>query len=395
MVVSITTYFSRQRFLISIICFALFSLSENVLAKDSDDVSSGDACLKCHQKVWDNAVNKSYIHKPFLEKKCVLCHIQDDESVGKSRQFMQDPTVNWLESRRVTTPNHWFMVPFADIKDHVHVEYQVPGQGTIVEEITVPPIEELTELIDDGKPPEIDDITVKDLNRGLFLTATISWTTDELSTSQVYYGLKKLNRKSDHTFNYTKNHSVQLSELKFKEKYKFKVVSSDIFGNMAESKEYRFSTAKAKSKFPEADGGDTYSDFQKKFKLYKLEDKCVFRIAANRPILVALGIPKEIESKKEKLAADGVVPEKHNLKDVLMTNTTACEPCHGKYVKDRNHPINVSAKPGMAIPEEYFVLSNGNITCMTCHSAHGSDIEYRLVKSSKRELCIGCHLNKI
>nr|MBF0220894.1 hypothetical protein [Desulfobulbaceae bacterium] len=390
-----TTSFLRLRFLIIILCLALFSLSENLLAKQSDDVSTGNECLKCHQKTWDSGLLKSYIHKPFLEKKCVLCHIQDEALVGKSKQFMQDPKVNWLDSRRVTTPTHWFMVPFASINDHVHVEYQVPGQGTISEEIILPPVDELPELVDDNAPPKIENIQIEDISKGLFLTATVSWTTDELSTSQVYYGLKKINQRSDHTYNFTKDHRVQLSELKFKKKYRFKVVSNDIFGNMAESEEFVFSTAKAKPKFSKDNFEENQPDFQKKVKLYKLDDQCVFRIAANQPILVALGTPKESKEKKGHLAAEGVVPEKHNLKDSLMTNTTSCEPCHGKYVKDRNHPVNVSAKPGMAIPEEYFVLSNGNITCMTCHSAHSSDIEYRLVKSSKRELCIGCHLNKI
>jgi predicted CXXCH cytochrome family protein len=71
-----------------------------------------------------------------------------------------------------------------------------------------------------------------------------------------------------------------------------------------------------------------------------------------------------------------------------------CRSCHQNQ-NTATHPVNVYPKPGMIIPPEYPTLPDGRITCMSCHEAHGSDYEFLMIVSGKRELCIGCHRDMI
>lgn len=362
------THQPRQLFMIWFCTVLLLVIGVIALVADigratvasSSETASGDACLKCHQNIWDKAMAMSYIHKPFLEKKCVLCHIQDDQLVNEFREFMQDSNVQWLASRRVSMKAHWYVVPIAEINDHLLIDYQVSGVGTNREVIVLPPLDELTELVDDKTPPLIDQVKVTDVSRGLFLTATIKWDTDELANSELIYGMKKPTIMAGDSHSYTKHHRVQLTDLKFKKEYRCVIVSEDIFGNRSETKPFSFDTDHAKPKLHMNPGGNTdaVEEHTTKYKLYRLADSIAIRFVANTSVITALGTPKKSEKKGKDLAAKGLKPENHNLKDALTTNNTVCEPCHGRYVKDRNHPVNVPAKPGMEIPADYFVLSN-------------------------------------
>ncbi|MDY0190039.1 MAG: cytochrome c3 family protein [Desulfuromonas sp.] len=74
-------------------------------------------------------------------------------------------------------------------------------------------------------------------------------------------------------------------------------------------------------------------------------------------------------------------------------NLNICYRCHQNMLGWTSHPVDVVAPAGMIIPAEYPLLSGGLMSCMTCHTVHSSDREDRLLKDSKRELCIGCHTN--
>ena len=79
------------------------------------------------------------------------------------------------------------------------------------------------------------------------------------------------------------------------------------------------------------------------------------------------------------------------LTDKFTINTFTCRNCHLGIKEELSHPVNVYPKPGMIIPQEYPTLADGRILCMSCHAKHASDNEYRLLKSSKKALCTGCH----
>ncbi len=75
------------------------------------------------------------------------------------------------------------------------------------------------------------------------------------------------------------------------------------------------------------------------------------------------------------------------------TNISICKDCHQEIRETYSHPVNVLPPADMEIPQEYELMPDGRISCMSCHSAHGSAFRYRLVKSGKADLCRGCHRN--
>ena len=60
----------------------------------------------------------------------------------------------------------------------------------------LPPLEDLMELEDDETPPQIRDIKVLEVERGLFITAKIGWQTDEIANSMISYGINHMNLSS-------------------------------------------------------------------------------------------------------------------------------------------------------------------------------------------------------
>lgn len=363
------------------------------LAKENSD------CVKCHIDQWDSALDKAFIHQPFLDKKCKYCHIRDSGSAESQLEFKEDKNVLWLATRRLNTKSHWFNIAAKDVNNLLLVDILVPGEGNRRKEIVVQDWDEIEELKDDERPPNISNVRIVNIERGLFINAIIAWETDELSSSQIKFGIKKINSQTNISKNMTTSHLMVLSGLKSKKKYKFTVSSADIFGNQSISKTYAFSTKRSKQKAKGKKATSKYPDeLVVDHKFYRTEKNIMVKMAVNKPVLIAIGVPKEddaAEEKQKSLITAGVLPENHDLRNANETNNTICEPCHGAYVKGRNHPINVSAKENMRIPAEFFVLENGNITCMTCHAAHSSNNDYRLVRSSKKDLCIACHITKV
>jgi predicted CXXCH cytochrome family protein len=190
-----------------------------------------------------------------------------------------------------------------------------------------------------------------------------------------------------------------IAGLRLGKKYKLRVVSEDLFGNKSQSKILSFSTARKLIKKSGSQNNVNKKVHKKlaiKYGIFKNNDNILLKFKTNKTIFIGVGIKKtQSEHLAGAMKTKGAAPKDHNLKDLVSTTNKVCEQCHGKYVAKKNHPINIPISPGMAMPKDFFVLNNGNITCVTCHAAHASDFEYRLVRSSKRELCISCHLAKI
>jgi hypothetical protein len=74
-------------------------------------------------------------------------------------------------------------------------------------------------------------------------SATITWTTDEVATSQVQYGLTtKYGSSTTLDSNLVTGHSVSLTGLSSFKTYHYRVKSSDAAGNPASSADYTFTT---------------------------------------------------------------------------------------------------------------------------------------------------------
>jgi len=96
------------------------------------------------------------------------------------------------------------------------------------------------ELISDTIPPIITEVSASEITTK---TATITWTTDEFSDSQVQYSL--CNGSGTETVQdplYFKNHTITLNNLAFGTNYCYIVHSTDRSGNRASSEENSFTT---------------------------------------------------------------------------------------------------------------------------------------------------------
>jgi len=93
----------------------------------------------------------------------------------------------------------------------------------------------------DTTPPVLSAVSVSDVTSD---SATISWTTDEPSTSQVEYGITTSSLSALDTTMVT-SHSVTLTDLSSDTTYNFKVRSSDASGSLAISDEHTFTTSLA------------------------------------------------------------------------------------------------------------------------------------------------------
>jgi hypothetical protein len=81
-------------------------------------------------------------------------------------------------------------------------------------------------------------------------TATITWTTDESSDSEVQYGLTTSYGNSESSTSMVTAHSIELTGLTPETTYHYKVISTDASDNTAESGDYTFTTL-AESQDPE------------------------------------------------------------------------------------------------------------------------------------------------
>ncbi|HHF53439.1 MAG TPA: DUF5123 domain-containing protein, partial [candidate division WOR-3 bacterium] len=120
---------------------------------------------------------------------------------------------------------------------------------------------QFTTIEEDTTPPVISNIQTSYITSN---SATITWTTDEPSTSLVKYGTTSGSYPySQEDTSYTTSHSITLTNLQPNTTYYFVVNSTDKAGNSAQSSEYKFTTNAWEYIWIEAEDADTITpDFK-------------------------------------------------------------------------------------------------------------------------------------
>lgn len=372
---------SKILFILALSC--LF-LPEDVFANQT---ISAEDCLSCHADLWRTIKTKTYVHRPVGEGDCRSCHVPGQGRNVKGLEASRDK-VKWAASVAVPGREHW-------------LGFEGPGEGGALliearagglvktQEFPLPAFAAIEELPVSPVPPVISNVRLLEVNKGVFVSATIAWETDSPADSQVFYGVNKLNQTSMLDSQAVRNHVMILTGVQPGKTYKYKVVSVDLAGNRGESgvmssvfeavsPEKQEQSAQSSGKYPEV-----------KIRFYRRGDKSFAVINADQAISVRLGIIK-----KDIAGASGDKPTiiRHLIMNApAVTNTGVCYTCHDDYKRILSHPINVYPKRGMIIPPEYPTLPDGRMTCMSCHAKHASNIEFRLIKDRKEDLCRGCH----
>ncbi len=356
-----------------------------------------DQCLECHRDTWEEAESARYIHLPFQQKKCLQCH-ESRKARNQRRQEEKRRTgrqVSWLKRNPAPATVQWLNFKADPYGGTLLVEAKGAGVGINRRKIKLPPLDDLKPFAGCDRPPLINNVKVVEVERGIFLSARIIWDTDQPATSLVRYGINKLNQNSGLDSNYTGHHEVVITGIRSNRNYRFKVESESMSGDKVVSEEKKFSTARAFKLKEAVLTGENTGDEELRLKCQPFrggKDQYILRVTASHPVAVSVGMVPDEKDKAYGSSDSGSEVVRHIItSDDLFVNVTVCYTCHREYKKILSHPINVYPKAGMIIPAEYPTLADGRISCNSCHAKHASSLKYRMIKSDKRELCVGCH----
>ncbi len=359
-------------------------------------------CRECHQTVIDAAKGKRYVHMPFMEGNCAPCHIVGERietAAKKTPQVVEQEQLGkiiWFREAHGVSAEHWIQVPANKVIGTLYYKVWDGRIRSPLQSIALPRLEALAAKRSDLNAPVIKDIRVADVRRGISTTVTIRWQTDEFSDSEVVYGSGRLDSTS-YAGKLSRQHEMILVGLDADSDYQYQVISRDLFGNRSESKVSAFTTDQT---FIEQEGRRQNTrmegeDIRIATESYRHDENYLIVFKADRPVSLSLGVEQQPAPIEEEAAVEvkaAAAGTGHPLlKSRLDTNNNVCYECHSSFKGAYSHPVNVFPKAGMKIPAEYPLLPDGRISCMSCHSAHSSDIEYRLIKPRKSELCRGCH----
>jgi len=365
------------------------------------------SCVQCHNDMVVANMSKMYVHMPFLQQQCSVCHVaagitaqEYKNSPPAPKKKISEKNIKWIDYTYSPSVESWFFiqsdkVSSADLVVSAFNERQ-QNYRKIYE---MPEIETLPVKASDTEPPVIKSVGVRGVYSGVFISAQIGWTTDEKADSEVIYGIDELvySEKND---KFTTKHKIVLQNLKADQKYQYVVVSKDIFGNSAVSETGSFTTGKFSPMPPKKYEQPRKGGITLNAQFFRIEDSYVIRLKANQPVTLKVGtVPA---ARPEKAGSGGMTvmasytvidgnPEHVPLRSIDSISSAVCRKCHAKMFGKGNHMINIGSSARIIIPAAYKTNSAGKITCVTCHNPHASNFEYITVKSRKGELCIGCH----
>ncbi len=362
---------------------------------------TSEKCIKCHTKTRNRALQKAYIHRPFLNSKCLVCHLKDENTAlmqggtqPKRNNHKAVNQINWLQKHYVPSKTHFFLIPASKINGPLFVKFKDSKGQKLLRSFRLPPLTQLPPRPGSTTKPAILGYFFHGVKRGILNSATISWDTDKPTTGQILYGLKGITKKSAEDHQYRKHHSISLSPILLGNTYQYSLLSKDVYGNMILSPPNTFSTVKT-GVFPEPqrsqDGKQLPLTNEFSRDLWSIDKQYFIRITTKEETMLAVGYDKTLPPPRSR-SKKNQPPEDHvALKRDIDLNITVCLNCHTEYQTEYSHPINVGPKRGMIFPKEYPLLANGKMHCMTCHDSHASKNPARIRKRTKQELCVGCH----
>jgi len=373
-------------------------------------------CSQCHTEVANENYSKMYIHQPLMDNNCIVCHLEEaaqklqaDEAAQDLQASSKNPNqkldklpkgVRLIARNSTPDTNHWFQIPYNDAGKEVLVKVLAGYSQKDIKKIEVLPLDQLDILENNGVPPRISNIKTG-VQKGIFITAQISWETDKPTKSQVSYGIETQMKDAPTEDNFSSTHTVELAALKKNSLYLFTIHSADMFDNRESSDMLTFSTKSPNSGIRTAQ--DTFErqagNIDLTNKVFSNGDNLVFHLTSNQPVIMTLYAFQEEKTTKPAKQDAGTsmsvsskrTNEHAHFRSELDINNTICRSCHKEVKLSKSHPVNVFPKPGMVVPPEYPTLPDGRITCNSCHSKHASNYKYRTIKDGSKELCIGCH----
>ncbi len=367
----------RSVFLISLVLFICILLPAGSIS--GTDLKA-DGCAGCHEKVYTEALASPYPHSVAKER-CELCHIVRERARPEARRTL------------VTFP--FFQKEGILHLDNIRSDRRYLLEAVLTDEggtdsrpyrINLAP-REVEEYSDGGfSLKRISDVTLEEIKRGVFAEAAVSWFTDAPATSEIEYRDEEgYIRRLATGEQFTRKHVIVLNGLKNNNKYYYRVVSRDIYGNLLKSGERSFDTSAnfSRAATPGEDRGAL--PMINSIRPFRTRDSegIYLMVSANKPSGLSLRL-KEL--------ASGGVDERHapGLAGARYSAIEACKKCH---IQNASHPVGIRAKGDkVKTPEDLPTIEDGVITCVTCHLPHGGREKYFARMDMNKDICIKCHI---
>lgn len=366
----------------------------NVLAGDSD-------CGECHESTVRKGKANRYVHAPFQRNQCAACHVAGEKSADPSRSATENKsavaseTLDWFYRSGAEASSHLIELPSTVSPESIFYRARSGRDRSPIRPLPFDARQVKTSLTL-SSAPQVSRLRVADIRKGIRCTATLRWSSSEFARAEIHYGVDALNLKIEES-RYLRDHSVLLKGLEPGRLYRYEVTVIDARGQRSAVAAGTFMTDKSLIEATEAVGPGSVGLGEIAFEFYKDQGRYFVKLQSDRLFSMDAGVGKKTEAQQGAATeaaqtTEGTDTKSHPvLKSRLDTNVTSCHGCHRALKEVYSHPINVRPKPGMIIPPEYPLLLDGRLSCMSCHAVHGSNYEFRLLKPSKKELCLGCH----
>ncbi len=338
-------------------------------------------CQACHIDMFK--VVDEFAFKHSETKQCSMCHIKGALNAGERDKNIQ---VNYPSRDNILF-----------LSTNAYSEYS--ATVTVMDdtglEATSDKIEfavrEMKEIAGEDQEPEIFDLKLREVKRGVFLEAIITWRTDEPALSVLEFGMKDNYEFSVRGANhYVTDHRVSIDMFKTGKKYNLRAVSEDVFGNVAVSESIKVKIDKPF--MAELDQGEMPDEIiLGSFDVMKVGGKIALRWSSDIRTMASIHLVEKIEDEADDKI---VLKDKHapGLRSEMETGMVSCQECHSRDIHMRAmHPFGTVDWNTGAVKSNDLPLGIGaEIMCSTCHESHGSNHGFML-RMSEEDLCSACH----
>lgn len=365
--------------------------------------ADSEQCLKCHADIVGQALEKFVIHPPFSQNNCSLCHSSTTtieataESTEKYSEVETNIKTEWLAESFTESTLQIALLEKGACDSYLTVKLWYHNHEKQQKEIPCPNLAAIPTKNITNQTPRISKLHMKHYNSQLFSRATVAWTTDSPCRCQLLYRSDNKDYVDNEDDFYAVTHHHEIRNFN-PSNTQVSIHCSDIFEQRTQLPYASLAALPLQQSEENVQATQNRADCSINF--MQVNDTIEVSVATTQPAAVAIGRPMRLESgDNNNLTSNtaGPLPEKTPTHPPMaaekQVNTTVCFQCHKETVEVASHPINIIAPPGMIIPKEYPLLSDGRMTCMTCHTRHSSNNEARLLKGGKKELCTGCHTN--
>lgn len=382
--------------LVVILCFLNLSGSEEPT----------DSCVSesCHLTVYIEGTSYPFLHTPFEDKQCEECHVA---TTITSTDVVESSVTSIVQPVMVTQADYQteHTLLLKGLRPHAAYDIYVTlqdasGHRLRQEFLRTVPGEVQDVRTNDKTSPQIFDVEVGPVSKGVFLETAVTWRTDEPSTSLVEFGLSdRYGQSTSEDSTLKKNHRKNIYELEGGRDYHFRVVSRDIFGNEAVSGDLQFSTRDVSSApvgVPaRGDGSDEDTLAVHKAEVFLLKSELGVHMETSKPARITVEYLKVEESAVDLGIQVDVMAEDEDghvaLQDGTDLNIDACYRCHPADELGVSHPVGMEPSGKTTIPDDLPTLEGGILTCATCHAPHGGLRQYFARKEITKDICISCH----